>query len=435
MLAGNAMRCGTSATVLDANALRLTAEETTWRVSSAAVDLVGLPLYSDQLGLAHRITTGIRRHRPGCHIVLGGPHATALPEETLQQFRSVDFVLRGDADRSFVDLCQALSHGAAPDDVPGLSRRSATGAILHTPEAKPESNLDEMVHLDSSLLEAYHRAGRYNTIMLAERSIDSLVASRGCPFHCAFCHNVRPTYRTHSIDYLMDRVHAMVQRGVRVIEIVDDNFNVDLNRSLTFFRHLAREQLGVRLRIKSRVDNVNEEFMRLARRAGVYLVAFGAESGSQRLLDHMEKGINVADIARACELGRDHGIYTHTSWIVGYPGETPETLQATVDLVTRIRPTTSQFEILKPYPGTPVWKEAFAEGTLVGEWGPACQPPPWVRLPWIRSYDDLIALRKRIIRQVYLRPHYARTFSSMIIRELNMRLFKYALQELRRIAW
>jgi radical SAM superfamily enzyme YgiQ (UPF0313 family) len=177
------------------------------------------------------------------------------------------------------------------------------------------------------------------------------------------------------------------------------------------------------------VDVFTEELARKAAEAGVYMASFGMESGSQRMLDRMRKRTRVEHNARAAELCRRYGMLCHSSWLVGYPGETPETVRQTLDQIRRIKPSTVNIGLLRPYPGTRAYEIARQEGSLVGDWEPDAEEVPWVRLPWARDKQQLERLVRQMMRKIYVSPHYVASFAYQILRGANITLGRYALQE------
>ncbi|MHC4403749.1 MAG: B12-binding domain-containing radical SAM protein, partial [Planctomycetota bacterium] len=223
------------------------------------------------------------------------------------------------------------------------------------------------------------------------------------------------------------------ERGIRDVEIADDTFTGRRSRALAIFDLILAEKLDVSFRIKSRVDVFTEELAKKARRAGVYLVAFGMESGSQRMLDAMVKKTTVEMNARACALTRKYGMLSHSSWIIGYPGETPETVSETLDFIRKHRPSTVNFGVLRPYPNTEAYQIAADAGTLAGRWHPDADELPWVRLPWAPEKKILDDLCRKAMRKVYFTPYYAAAFAGQILRHANWKLAHYAWQEFLRV--
>jgi radical SAM superfamily enzyme YgiQ (UPF0313 family) len=414
-------------TVLDANAFRMTDEAIDAEVRRLRPAVVGLALYSEILRQVRDMTRLVRAARPEAKIVLGGPHSNAVPRETLEQFTDADYILLGEAEDSLPQLCEAVRTGAEVGGIPGIVHRRGPEVVEGPPPQLPEINSVPLPARDL-VAEAY-RQGLYYSLMVREAPVDTLFTSRGCPFHCGFCYNVRHNYRARAPEAVVDELVGIRERGIRDIEICDDTFTADRRRALAIFDLIIKEKLDVSFRIKSRVDVFTEDLARRAREAGVYLVAFGMESGSQRMLDAMNKRITVAQCARACELARKYGMFSHSSWIVGYPGETPESAAETLDFIRANHPSTVNIAVLRPYPNTPAYETARESGNLVGRWHPDEKDIPWVRLPWAPERKVLETLVRSMMRKVYFTPYYMAQFAGEIVRGANLRLARYAAQE------
>ena len=413
--------------VLDANAFRMTDEQIADTIRETKPLLVGLSLYSDILRQVRDITRFVREASPESKIVLGGAHVSAIPEDTLKQFAEVDYGLIGEAERSLVMLCEALLGGGAVGHVPGIVFRQE-GKIVTGPEPVfPE--LHEVPRPARDLVQRAYDEKRYYSIMVRKKPVDTLFTSRGCPFRCGFCYNLRQKYRYRTAEDVVDELTRIRERGIRDVEISDDTFTGRRRRALEIFDLIMAEKLDISFRIKSRVDVFTEELAQKARQAGVYLVAFGMESGSQRMLDAMNKKTTVEMNARACELTKKYRMLSHSSWIIGYPGETPETVAATLDFIRKYRPSTVNLGVLRPYPNTEAYEIASSTGALVGDWHPDADEIPWIRLPWASEKKVLDDLGRTLKRQVYFTPHYAASFAGQILRNANWRLAAYAWQE------
>ena len=414
--------------VLDANALRLSDRD----IAQAARDLdpavVGLGVYSDILRQARDLTVALAEACPNARQVLGGPHASAAPRLTLEHFPRADFVLRGEAEESLLSLCEAVARGQDVSTIPGIYAQDG-GRVTAGPPPRPPKIHDLPLPARDLVAHVYDRR-LYHTLMVRRRPVDTLITSRGCPFGCGFCYTRGHSYRFRAPDAVVDELARIRDQGIRDVEICDDTFTVDHGRAMEIFDRIIRARLDLSFRIKSRTDVFDEPMARRAREAGAYLVAFGMESGCQRMLDTMRKGITVEDNARACRLTREHGMLCHSSWIIGYPKETPQTVHETVAFIQKNRPSTVNVGVLRPYPGTPVYVQAQRRGDLVGDWHPDMQHDPWVRLPWARSRQVLEEVRRQVIRQVYISPHYALSLCGQMARNANWPLARYALQEL-----
>lgn len=413
--------------VLDANAFRMTDDAIAGAIRDARPLLVGLSVYSDILRQVRDITRQVRQAAPAARIVLGGPHASAVARQTLEQFPAADFVLVGEAEHSLAQLAEAVASAGRVEQIPGIVFRR-DGRIVEGPP--PDYPAVESVPRPARhLLAKAYEEKRYYSILVRRRPVDTLFSSRGCPFHCGFCYNFRQKYRYRSADDVVDELTRIRERGIRDVEIADDTFTGIPRRAVEILDRIVQERLDLSLRIKSRVDAFTEELAAKARKAGVYLVAFGMESGSQRMLQAMHKRTTVEMNARACALARKYRMLSHSSWILGYPGETPESVSETLDFIRRYRPSTVNLAVLRPYPKTEAYEIAASTGALVGEWSPDAEELPWVRLPWATDRRILDDLCRTVRRQVYFTPYYAAAFAGQIVRSANWKLAQYAGQE------
>ena len=414
--------------VIDANAARMSKEEVAAEIRQGQPTLVGVSLYSDILSHVRDLVRCIRREVPEAKIVLGGPHVNAVPRQTLEQYSEVDFALTGEAERSLVDLLEAVLTDAPVDGIAGIVYRQ-DGKILQGPEPDfPE--LSQIPRPARELVDWAYQEKRYHSIMVRSKPVDTLFTSRGCPFHCGFCYNFRQKYRFRSADDVVDELASIRERGIRDVEICDDTFTGHRGRALEIFDKIIAQKLDISFRIKSRVDVFNEDLAKKAKEAGVYLVAFGMEAGSQRMLDAMNKKTTVAMNARACELTRKYRMLSHSSWIIGYPGETLESVEETVTFIRKNRPSTVNLAVLRPYPATEAYEIAVSSGALVGDWHPDAEELPWVRLPWAQDRKILDDLCRKAKKQVYFTPYYVAAFGTQILKNANWSLARYAWQEL-----
>ena len=427
-LAAALIEAGYSVTVIDANAFGLSDDQISAEIRTASPFLVGFSVYSEILPQVRDLCRLAVRAAPDARIVLGGPHATAVPETTLVQFPEADFLLSGEAEESLPLLCGKILGNSPPADVPGAYFRNDAGRIT----SGPPHRLPDVKGLPrpaKHLLKRAYDEKLYYSILVRKKPVDTLFSSRGCPFKCGFCYNFRRNYRAREPFDVVNELVKIRESGIRDVEVCDDTFTVNEDRALEIFRLIQKERLDVSFRIKSRVDVFTERLAAEAKKAGVYLVAFGMESGSQRMLDIMEKRITKEQCATARSLCKIYGMAAHSSWVVGYPGETPETVAETTDFIVKLTPTTANVAVLRPYPQTPAYLIARDEGSLVGEWSPDAVDFPWVRLPWAnekRVLDDMV---KKMMRKIYFRPFYAASFGKDVIYNMNFLLLRYAFQE------
>ncbi|MBC8450649.1 radical SAM protein [bacterium] len=428
-LCASLAEAGHEAKIVDANAQNLSDDEIVSEAARWRPGLVGMPVFSTISHHVYKLSDMLRKARGADAVqVLGGPEASAIPDETLKWFYHVDYVLRGESEKSICQLCEAIEGRRSLDRVDGLSHWGE-GRVVHNRDAEPARDLDRTPRPARHLAEDAYRDGLYYTILVRHRPVDTIITSRGCPFRCGFCYNTNHTYRFRSPEDVVDEICQIAARGIRDIEICDDTFTANRKRAARIFDLIRKEKLGLSFRIKSRVNAMDGELMRKAKAAGVYIISFGMESGVQEMLDRMNKRIKVEQIAEAVRMCRAAGIMSHGSFVIGYPGETPATVKRTVNFIVGVKPTTVNVVALVPFPNTQVYQEAKDAGWLEGDWDPRTGYVPWAKLPWMETRADLDRVARRARQKVYFRLYYATVFTREIVRNFNLPLALYAKQE------
>jgi radical SAM superfamily enzyme YgiQ (UPF0313 family) len=272
-------------------------------------------------------------------------------------------------------------------------------------------------------LDEYYRQRLYWD-MAARGAVDMMITSRGCPCDCSFCFKVDRTYRFRSVEHVMTEFESLRRRGVRSVHIQDDAFTANRQRCLEIAEALIRGKYRFELKVRSRVNAVDEELLGKLKRAGVRQIIYGFESGSQKMLDSMNKRTTVEMNRRAVDLTKRAGIACYGEILVGMPGETRETIDETIAFLLDKKPIIGSPAVLYPLPGTEVYERAKADGTLQGDWGVG-EPWPWVKLPWALSALDLHAESERIARAVQRDPGTLWYFARMHLRTMSWRQLKY----------
>lgn len=270
--------------------------------------------------------------------VAGGPHASALPEEVSHNF---DYVIRGEGENALLMLMEALHNNRQP-----VSR------ILHEPAFV---HLDDLPFPDFDLVDihSYHR-------LIDGRPSVSILSSRGCPYTCTFCnsnvmHN-NGTVRFRSPVNIVREIRQLKARwGVSSFRFQDDTFTLGVPRMRLITKLLKSE--NITFRCFGRVDSCSEEMVRLLYEAGCRHIAFGIESGSPSMLNRMQKHQSVADIRSGIANAKAAGLIVRVYLLVGFPGETWDTIKKTADLMAECQPDEFIVYPLIPYPGTPLFHD------------------------------------------------------------------------------
>lgn len=431
LLAACLEEAGIPVQVIDANSRKIDDADLAELVKKEDPLMIGVPVYAETLYATARTIEAVSRACPNAKVVTGGPQASAAPEWMLRDVAEIDYVLAGDCEESLITLARFVQAGQDPtDQIAGLFTRDGGAPIEgHGPRVQ---DLDSIPFPARHLVREGYDEKRYYALMIAQRPVDSMITSRGCPHRCHFCYNVDTKMRFRSIDNCIEEMVFLRDQGITNIEILDDNFTAVRSRAIEFFQRLKKEKLGVTLRVKARADAIKDDMVKAAGEAGVYNMSVGMESGSDSILKSMNKKVTVAHLNEAARIVKKYGMDCHTGWILGYPGETPETISETVDLIRAMRPTTAGIGILRPYPGTALYDQVKADGSLIGDWSALEPTAPWVKLPWVDSYPELVKVLKDVTRKIYFRPFYLATYGKRIVTNANWMMARYAAQELTR---
>ena len=329
----------------------------------AKAEVVGIycmvSMTQDCFRLARRL-----RHRSRL-LVAGGPLPTCDPAPFLEHF---DVVVRGEGEQTMKELLQALEEGSDLASVPGIAfRKAGAGAMTFTPQRTFREDLDRMAFPARDLLpnERYIRQGKSRQ----GYSITTVLSSRGCPYRCEFCSNVifGSSYRERSAENVVDEIETALGLGYDRISFADDVFTMRPARVREVCEEIRRRGLKFRWECLGRVDSLDEPTARQMKRAGCSRVFFGIESGNDRILRLMNKGITTGQAASAVEAARRAGLEVGAFFILGYPGETDRTVLETLRFATALPLDYLGLTMPYPLPGTALLERVRS----VREWRPA----------------------------------------------------------------
>lgn len=390
-------------------------------IEAYSPDVVGLTCYTPYLKRFNAITTQLRTFVPRSIMVVGGGHPTVWPAKTLEQMPHFDYAMQGECDRAIVAFAQMLQGRCQESEVPGLAYRRNGEICVNARDMI--ADLNQLSQIERRFLDKYYQRHMYWD-MAAKGRLDMMISSRGCPYDCSFCFKVERRYRFRSVDHVMAEFEELRRRGVRSIHVQDDAFTVHKKRCLEITEALTKGRFGFDLKVRSRVNTIDEPMLRQLKRAGVKQIIYGFESGSQAVLNCMNKKTTVAMNYRAVELTKKVGIACYGEIMIGMPAETHETIKETINFLIAAKPIIGHVAVLYPLPGTKVYETAKENGTLQGDWGVNASWP-WVRLPWTQSFEELGKEAQRINRIVQRDPGTVLYFLKCHARTMSLRQLRY----------
>jgi radical SAM superfamily enzyme YgiQ (UPF0313 family) len=336
--------------------------------------VVGISVLTTVRDAALHLST--QAHRHGATVIVGGPDPTARPDLYLQHQvdgrHPVDVVVVGEGEETFLELLPRLLNGQADlEGIDGLAFRDDIGEIIVTPARPLRQDIDPLPLPARDLLdiESYRTAWREHHGFFSL----SLIATRGCPYTCTWCQKsvFGCSFRPRSPERVAEEMgHIKERYAPDQIRIVDDVMGIQRKWVRAFHDAVLARDAVIPFECLSRVDLIDEELVRLLKEAGCFRIHFGAESGSQRVLDAMRKGTTVPQIRRAARLCRDLNIETYFYMMVGYPDEEWSDLQRSVELLRDARPDVFSTTIAYPMPGTEFYEQVRDRMALDGDAAP-----------------------------------------------------------------
>jgi radical SAM superfamily enzyme YgiQ (UPF0313 family) len=354
----------------------------------------------------------IRAAAPESCIVAIGPHVSALPEETLAAGKALDAVAVGEHELTLLDVARALDEGHSFEGIPGLVHRR-DGEALRGPPRPLIEDLDSLPMVSR----VYHKHLNFRDYFysIARWPVVEILTGRGCPHYCIYC--VYPQtmmgrrYRYRSVEKVVEEFAFIKEHfpGVREVFIEDDTLTANRKRCRELCRRLIDARLDLGWTANSRAD-VDEETLRMMHAAGCRLLCVGFESGVQQLLDAMHKGNTIERAREFVRSAKRAGIMVHGCFMVGNPGETEETMRATLEFAKSLNTDTAQFFPIMVYPGTESYRWAKEQGYLRSE-----DYSQWITedgmhncmvdLPGLTA-RQMVEFCDRARREYYLRPRY-----------------------------
>ncbi len=331
---------------------------------------VGLSAATIAIYNAAKIADLLKARRPDLPVIIGGPHVTAVPEDTMRRFPQFDLGMVGEAEDTLLPALDALEGGRPLSEVGGALYR-ANGIVQKNPRAKPIVDMDRIPLPAWDLLPNFPHGYSAPVFNFRRLPVAAMVTSRGCPFTCTFCDTAvfGQRVRGFSADYVLEAVDQLVRRyGVRHVLFFDDLFPALRSRCIEICEKLIAAGSPVSWSCNARVTSMTPDLAKLMARAGCWQMAFGIESGSQRILDLIDKRTTIEAIENAVRWTKAAGIRVKGLFILGHPSETREEMESTLQFAMRLKLDLFQITKFTPLPGSPIYPRARDYGEFEDDW-------------------------------------------------------------------
>ncbi|MFO8057031.1 MAG: radical SAM protein [bacterium] len=405
------------------------------RTRELSPELVGITCLTCNVKMGAQIIKWMKQVKPDLFAVVGGPHGSAIPERTLEEFPELDAVIIGEGERTWAELADKLESGESLAGTRGLAHRSGGGIV--TEERRPLiRDLESLPFpardlIDHSLYKGASSPGLDATL---HRSTE-LFSSRGCPERCIFCASKVTFGRTVRFrtpeNFLAEVDECMERWGYRHFTIEDDTFTYRPGRLAEICRGL--KERGVTWDCDTRVNLISREMLFMMAESGCRKVAFGVESGSPEILAKLQKDINIDQVRKAFRWAHQAGLITTAFFIVGgHPSENFEDVEMSVSLMKEIDPDLMAVAIGVPFPGTELERLMRERDLIFAD--------RWEKFTHIHSRPcwrtehfssrELVRLQNTLFRRFFLRPHFVAKTMKKAMSVQGIRYYTHSLWQI-----
>lgn len=349
-VAAVAEKAGHKVIIIDAVADRLTIEQVISQLRDFSPDILGFTMTTYMFHQALKWIKEIKK-RTGLPILIGGQHLGTYPVETMTH-QEIDYAVIGEAEITLPKLLLALEKDHRLAGVKGIAYRKNGRVVFGAPQ-------DEFMDIDKIPFPARHLLdiSKYYSIVSRRKNFTPMVTTRGCPFRCIFCDLKKTKWRMRSPKNIIDEVEECYRDyDVREVDFYDSSFTADKNRVSEICQEIKRRKLDFAWSMRTRVDCVDKKMLKEIAGAGCVRIMYGIESSDPNILKTLRKGITIERIKDVIGWTKKYHIESLGFFIIGSPGETQETAEATIKFACSLPLDWVQFTKMTPFPATELYQ-------------------------------------------------------------------------------
>ncbi len=354
-------KAGVEVQLLDLDAERLTYNQALERINKFSPDLLGFTLSTYSF---HPILKWIKKFRKdtGIPVIVGGLHVGLFSEE-IMTYPEIDYIIIGEGEEPIPDFVRAFQNNRNFNGIKSIGYRE-NGRVIIDKTERYVKDLDSVPFPSRHLI----KNELYSNILTRKKNFTAMLSARGCPFRCSFCNQNKPAYRSRSPQNLFAEIKENYEKyGIREFDIYDTTFTANKKRVHEICEMINNEKLDVSWTIRSRVDMVNEQVLDAVKKSGCHTIMYGIESSNQEILKQMRKDISMEKIRSSIEYTNKIGIETLGFFMLGYPGETRETMEDTIRFSLELPLDYVQYTVIVPYPDAEIY-EYYRKNGLDDYW-------------------------------------------------------------------
>lgn len=378
------------------------------RILAAFPQLVGFSTTTSAFHDADDMATAIKAARPEVRTVFGGVHVSAIGAPLLERFPAIDALCLGEGEETLAELAE----GRPPAEIAGLVWRDGEEVRTNPPRPQIE-DLDALPFPAYGMLRGFPNGYHLPPFSYVRVPGTTMITSRGCVYQCSYCDRsvFRRGFRSNSADYIYDHMRHLVRRfGVRHFNVYDDLFTANRKRITELCERLAREPLGVRFNCAVHAGHADDDLLAMLRSAGCLMISVGMESGDAELLARHKGSVTLDQVRETVARIQANGMRAKGLFMMGLPGETPETFQRTSDFILSLGLDDMNLSKFTPFPGAPCYAGIRDEGAFDEDWR-RMNCLNFVFVPkGFASREEMDALYNTHVKRFYMDPEWRRKF-------------------------
>jgi anaerobic magnesium-protoporphyrin IX monomethyl ester cyclase len=349
---------GVTVGIVDANIMKMTTDDVLLEVGRFKPDLVGISVNIVTAKSGATLSKLIKA-RTGLPVCIGGPFASSMPEKALE-LSSADIACIGEGEYTMLEICK----GKKLSLIDGIAYKKGRLIVRNKPRSLIE-DLDVLPYPAYDLLPPL----RFYKSRARRTPVGAIITSRGCPYHCTYCNSsvFGKRFRARSAGNVIGEIDLLVKKhSIRQLDILDDNFTLDVKRADNILGMIIKNNYPILINLQNgiRADRLTKKLVVRMRKAGVFKVGIGIESGDERVQKWIKKSLDLKDVVKSIGWFRSQNIITVGFFILGFPFDDEESVNHTIDFALKANPSMANFSILLPFPGTEVYEYLKQKGML-----------------------------------------------------------------------
>ncbi|HDZ61653.1 MAG TPA: radical SAM protein [Nitrospirae bacterium] len=377
------------------------------KISEYKPEFIGI--YSTTFGWDRAVRTAddIKDMHAEAFITVGGPYPVAVQELCLRDADSIDAVVTGEGEITTVEILDRLSQGIDLHGIAGVAYRNNGEVIKNQPRAL-------ITDLDSLPFPARELLGEADSYIpppatYKRKPVAVIMTARGCNRKCLFCFQIdkyrKSGIRYRSVNNVMDEIELCLKQGYKEIKFIDDTLAADYNRAMGIALEIKHRRLDFTWFASACVNQVDKPLLKAFKDAGCWAILFGAESGVQKNLNSIRKGITLDQTRRAVKAAKEAGLTVYTPFLFGIPGETFDEGLKTIEFACELNPDIANFHAITPFPGTELYDNLDKYGSMSSDLTDfTYQGAAFV--PYSMTREEIAMLRQIAFKRFYSRPGY-----------------------------